>query len=146
MNAGSIRVPLQPCIRDIRREHVLFEGNRVSGIIDFGALRLETVAGDVARLLDSLANDDLAMWQHGLAANQSVRPLSDDELTLVEAFDLSAPLLSGLNWIDWIFRGGRTFEDPAEVVRRVKEIAGHIESLLATHGFRLFETRTFRVS
>ncbi len=71
--ATSVRVLFQPCIRDIWSDHVLFEGNQVSGIIDFGAMRMETVAGDVARLLGSMAGDDLLAWQQGLAAYQTLR-------------------------------------------------------------------------
>jgi Ser/Thr protein kinase RdoA (MazF antagonist) len=47
-------VPLQPALRDILDEHVLFVGDQVTGIIDFGAMRIESVAGDIARLLGSL--------------------------------------------------------------------------------------------
>ncbi|MDQ2622431.1 MAG: aminoglycoside phosphotransferase family protein, partial [Actinomycetota bacterium] len=44
-------VPLQPCLRDARPEHFLFQGNVVSGLVDFGAMDVDTVAGDLARLL-----------------------------------------------------------------------------------------------
>ncbi|QEG02694.1 Phosphotransferase enzyme family protein [Stieleria maiorica] len=43
------RWPLQYVVRDIHREHVLFSGGAVSGIIDFDALRIDTVAVDLAR-------------------------------------------------------------------------------------------------
>ena len=46
--AGQSSVPLQPCIRDIHDEHMLFDGDVVSGIIDFGAMRHDNVATDVA--------------------------------------------------------------------------------------------------
>ena len=35
-------VELQPCIRDIWHDHVLYEGPRVSGLIDFGSMRPRT--------------------------------------------------------------------------------------------------------
>ncbi|HEV2973348.1 MAG TPA: phosphotransferase [Pirellulales bacterium] len=137
ISAASIRVPLQPCIRDVWHDHVLFEGDRVSGIIDFGALRLETVAGDVARLLGSLAGDDLEAREHGLAAYQAVRPLSDEELTLVRVFDESAMLLSGFNWLEWVFLSQREFEDPAEVVRRMRGILDRLEFCSSNRAFDL---------
>ena len=33
------RVALQPCIRDIWHAHVLFDGSRVRGLVDFGSMR-----------------------------------------------------------------------------------------------------------
>jgi Ser/Thr protein kinase RdoA (MazF antagonist) len=127
--ATSVRVSFQPCIRDIWSDHVLFEGDRVSGIIDFGAMRMETVAGDVARLLGSLAGDDLLAWQHGLAAYQAIRPLSDDEAALVSVFDESTMLLAGFNWLEWIVIAQRQFENPPEVIRRLTMIVSRLEIL-----------------
>lgn len=92
-------------------------------------MNVETVAGDVARLLDSMVGDDLPGWEVGLAAYQSVRPLSVDELLLVSAFDESAMLLSGFNWLEWVFIARRQFENPAEVVRRVRRIVSRLEDL-----------------
>ena len=125
--AMNIRVPLQPCIRDVWHDHVLFEGDKVSGLIDFGALKIETVAGDVARLLDSMAGDDLAAWQSGLTDYQAIRPLSRDELFLVSAFDESLALLSGMNWLDWIFLSGRVFEDLKQVISRLSTVMDRLE-------------------
>ncbi len=56
--ASRVQIALQPCIRDIWHDHVLFSGDRVSGIVDFGSLRPDNVATDVARLLGSLVGDD----------------------------------------------------------------------------------------
>jgi homoserine kinase type II len=122
-------VPMKPCLRDIWSDHVLFDGSRVSGLIDFGAMRIETVAGDVVRLLGSMAGDDPAAWQLGLAAYQIVRPLSADELALVAAFDQSATLLSPWNWFQWVFADRRTFADPAVVTSRVRQIVSRLEFL-----------------
>ncbi|NQT17852.1 MAG: phosphotransferase [Planctomycetes bacterium] len=42
------RVSLQPCIRDVWHDHVLFQRGEVSGLIDFGSMAAENVAADVA--------------------------------------------------------------------------------------------------
>jgi len=128
-DAVSRSVSLQPCIRDIWHEHVLFEGTRVTGLVDFGSMRVDTVAADIARLLGSMAVDDPQMWQIGLDAYQSVRKLSDDELRLIAAFDRSTVLMSGLNWLDWIYRQHRSFEHDAAIPARLREIAGRLENL-----------------
>jgi Ser/Thr protein kinase RdoA (MazF antagonist) len=132
--AEPLRVPLQACIRDIWHDHVLFEDDRVSGLVDFGAMRVGNVAGDVARLLGSMAGDDASVWQAGLAAYESVRPLSADERRLVGVFDRSTTLLSGINWLQWIFVEGRTFSDLAAVAERLREILARLECLKMARG------------
>jgi len=118
-SAAELRVGLQPCIRDIWHDHVLFIGQEVSGLIDFGAMRTENVAADVARLLGSLAGDDEADWNAGLEAYQSLAPLSEAERQLVTAFDRSTVLMAGLQWLEWIYVEGRRFADRNGVLKRL---------------------------
>jgi homoserine kinase type II len=122
-------VRLQPCIRDIHRQHVLFEGQAVSGLIDFGAMRLESVAGDVARLIGSLAGDDAVARRVAMKAYMAENPLSQVEESLVEAFDRSSVLLSPLNWIEWIFVEKRRFELMDAVLARFEELAERLKRL-----------------
>jgi Ser/Thr protein kinase RdoA (MazF antagonist) len=128
--AAELRVSLQPCIRDVWHAHVLFAGDQVTGLIDFGAMRVENVATDIARLLSSLVGNDLNGWQQGLDAYTQVRPLSADELQLIEAFDQSGSLLGGINWVDWIYLEGRHFEDRPAVLGRLGE---HVARLLSAN-------------
>src|SRR5579884_2430970 len=46
-------LPLQRCLCDIWHDHVLFEQDAVTGLIDFGALKTDHAAVDLARLLGS---------------------------------------------------------------------------------------------
>jgi homoserine kinase type II len=112
---------LQPCIRDIWHEHVLYIGETVTGLVDFGALRPESVAADVARLLGSMVDDDPAGWTQGLAAYELIRPLTADERLLVRAFDRSTVLLGGMQWLEWIVLEGRVFARRAAVLQRLDE-------------------------
>ena len=121
-------VSLQPALRDIHAEPVLFVGDQVTGIIDFGAMRFETVAGDVARLLGSLVTSDPAGWQAGLAAYEAVRPLSDTERELVPLFDQSGLLLGAMNWLKWLFVEGRQFSDLARVHERLLRLLVQLRS------------------
>jgi Ser/Thr protein kinase RdoA (MazF antagonist) len=122
----EVRVALQPAIRDIWHDHVLFIGSEVSGLVDFGAMRPENVAADVARLLGSLAADDSAAWQAGLAAYQTVRPLADAELLLAEAFDRTTTLLGGLQWLEWIYVEGRQFANRTGVLKRIDALLARL--------------------
>ncbi|MBI3839216.1 MAG: phosphotransferase, partial [Planctomycetia bacterium] len=127
--AASLRVEIQPCIRDVWHAHVLFVDQEVSGIVDFGALRPENVAADIARLLGSLAADNATDWRRGLSAYQSMRPLSGDEQTLITAFDRSTVLMGGLQWLEWIYRQQRTFVSRAAVLCRVDEFLSRLSTL-----------------
>jgi Ser/Thr protein kinase RdoA (MazF antagonist) len=127
--ASQLEVAVQPCIRDVWHAHVLFVGDDVSGFVDFGSLRPDNVAADVARLLGSLAGDNRADWQRGLDAYQTVRRLSDDELALVTAFDRSTVLMGGLQWLEWFYLEGRTFENRQAVLERVDEFVARLSSL-----------------
>ncbi len=131
-SAAKRQVVLQPCIRDVWHAHVLFVRDEVSGIVDFGAMRPDNVASDVARLLGSLAGDDRADWERGLAAYQTIRTLSDDELRLVTVFDRSTVLMGGLQWLEWHFLEERIFEDPPSVLLRVDEFVTRLGRL--AHG------------
>jgi homoserine kinase type II len=120
---------LQPCIRDIRPEHLLFEGESVSGIVDFGSLRSESVAADLSRLLGGMVGDDQDGWRLGLQAYHSVRPLDAEEHCLTRAFDQTTVLLSGLNWLRWVYRENRRFENPDQVLARLDAITERLARL-----------------
>ena len=74
---ATVSLNLQPCLRDIWHDHVLFTGDKVTGMIDFGAVDIDTPATDIARLVGSLVGDDAAGWQSGIAAYSDVRPLTE---------------------------------------------------------------------
>ncbi len=122
----DLPVARQPCARDIWGDHVLFTGDRVTGLIDFGALRVESVAADVARLLGSLAGNDGSLWAAGIAAYTAVRPLSEQEHALVHAFDHCQIYASGMNWIEWIFVDDRRFESRSAVEQRVATVLSRL--------------------
>lgn len=123
------QVALQPCICDIWHNHVLYEANKVTGLIDFGSMRPENVAADVARLLGSMADDEPTQWKAGLEYYRRLRPLSEAESDLVRAFDRSTVLMAGLNWLDWIYRQHRQFEHPLSVLERVDAILVRLQAL-----------------
>jgi hypothetical protein len=127
--ASRTEIELQPCIRDIWHDHVLFEGTTVSGIVDFGAMRPENISADIARLLGFMFHDDVVGWHVGLSAYQSVRPLSEAESLLVTAFDRTTVLMGGIQWLEWIYCQGRRFDDREAVIARLDDTTSRLVHL-----------------
>jgi len=124
LNASRIKAPIQPCIRDIWRDHVLFAADgAVSGLIDLFGLGWDSVATDVARLLGSLAVDDPELWKVGVDAYHARRTLSDDERRLAEVYDLVNVAVSGCNWVDWLFVERRPFINIEGAIARLEHFA-----------------------
>lgn len=105
----EVALPLQWCLRDVRHDHVLFTGDEVSGLLDFGAVAVDSVAGDLARLLGSIVNDHPESWQAGIDAYDRQRPLSTAEFRAIVGFDQGGLVCSATNWVRWLFVEGRSF-------------------------------------
>ncbi len=120
--------PLQPCLCDVWHDHVLFDGDRVTGLIDYGAMKIDHPAVDVARLLGSLVEDDLDGWATGLAAYREVRPLSADEAELARTLDVTGTIAAAAVWLRWLYYDGKEFEDRAAAGRRLESIAARLGS------------------
>jgi len=127
----GFRVPIHPCIRDIHRDHILFQENKVTGLIDFGAMDNDNVSCDIARLLRSMVGDVNSFWPDGLTAFERIYPLSDEERLLVRAYDESGVLLSGINWLKWVFIENRQFDDRPGVLKRFDEITCRLANLVS---------------
>ncbi|MDP6553961.1 MAG: phosphotransferase [Pirellulaceae bacterium] len=127
--ATRLKVTLQPCIRDIWHDHILFTDDEVTGLIDFGAMRFDNVSCDLARLIGSLVADNQADWSVALHAYETHQPLTADEHLLIRAFDQSGVLMSGLSWLRWICVEGKKFDNQQHVLHRLDENLQRIEHL-----------------
>lgn len=120
-------LPLQPAIRDVHREHVLFTGDEVTGLIDFGALRIDTPLADVARLVGSFCCDDFRGRQIALDAYSELRPLMPVDRVIVDALDESGLVIAAVNWLTWLYAERREMGPAGPIVRRFNEISGRLE-------------------
>jgi Ser/Thr protein kinase RdoA (MazF antagonist) len=111
-SAAGRRISLQPCLRDARAEHFLFTGGRLSGLVDFSAMGVDSVAGDLARLMGEWLGGDPSLHAQALAAYGSVRSLTPEELGLIDVFQSATALLIGERWLRWHYLEGRRFENP----------------------------------
>ena len=62
----NVPLRLQPCVRDLRGEHLLFTATQVTGIVDYGAMDVDTPTLDLARLLGDLAGEDTRLFALGV--------------------------------------------------------------------------------
>jgi homoserine kinase type II len=101
---------------------VLFTDDVVTGVIDFDALGIDSIATDLARLIGSLVEDNPGGWQTALEAYDALRPIHDREQRLIQVLDHCNVVISGLQWLHWIFLEQRTFENWKGVHGRLTDI------------------------
>jgi Ser/Thr protein kinase RdoA (MazF antagonist) len=114
-------VPRQPCLCDVRREHVLFTSDEVTGIVDYGGVKTDNVAVDLARMLGSMVPDRPAMWLAGIEAYRQLQSLSELEIRLIRVLDESGRLLGAANWLRWLYLERRDF-DMGTVEKRLADL------------------------
>ncbi len=100
--ANGVSVSLQPVLRDIWSDHLLFEGERVSGIIDFGTVRMDEPAADLARMLGSLHPFESEVRLAAVEAYNRKRLQHAVDPERVELLDRSGTLLTALQWMRWL--------------------------------------------
>jgi homoserine kinase type II len=110
-------IACQPCLRDARPDHFLFQNGRLTGLIDFGAMGIDCVAADLARLLSDWIGTDPQVRNSALDEYAAIHPLGEVEWTLVRTFERSLSLLGAGHWVRWHFVEKRPFHDP-QAVRR----------------------------
>ncbi len=127
-------VTRQPCLRDARPEHFLFVGDRLTGLIDFGATGIDSVSGDLARLLGEWVGAEPHVRDVAIAAYAAIRPLDAEEVALIAAFERPTAFLIGAHWTRWHFLEGRTFDDSAAVLSGLKRGWERLSGLVGPGG------------
>ncbi len=116
--ASALQISRQPILRDARPEHFLFEGASVAGLVDFGAMGVDTVSADLARLVSEwLDPKDPLLLSEALSAYESLRPLSASEHTLFQVLLRSTLLLGPGRWVSWHLLEQKVFSDPEAIFR-----------------------------
>jgi homoserine kinase type II len=128
-------LPVQPILRDIWHDHVLFTGDEVTGMVDYGAMQIDNVAFDIARLLATTVADDQASWESGLDAYEATRRLSALERALIPWLDGSGILLGSLNWLRWLLVEQRNFADWKLVSKRLQFLYHRLQ-FIANSGWK----------
>lgn len=119
---ADVPVPLQPCLCDARGEHFLFTADTLAGLVDFGGVKPDHVAVDLARLLGDLAGNDPGAWEAGLRAYTRLHPLTNLEQTLTAVLDETGTLIGVANWLRWLCIEERSFEEPTLAAARLRQL------------------------
>lgn len=132
-SVSAATVPISPCIRDVWHDHLFFEEETISGLVDFGAMRMDSRATDISRLIGSLCRNDRSKRQMAIDFYQEVYPLSDSELALVPVLDSSTNLLSPINWLQWMFVDGRRFDHEDVILTRLESFEHRLQQYPDSH-------------
>ena len=131
------RMQLRLVLRDVHREHVLFDNNQPSGLIDFDAIRNDAVATDFARWAGSGWRDqetgqlrpEEEVWNAILAGIGDVCSSMDGyfgetDLRLARLLYRVNPWISLGNWLIWLTVEQRQFlADSSVIAERISMLA-----------------------
>ena len=118
---------LQPCIRDVRPDHFLFEGDILTGLVDFGAMGIDTVATDLARLLGETVGRSRGSRRIAFEAYEAVRPITEGDRAILDHFEAANALLGGARWVRGHFIDHRRFPDSDAVAQGLNRALARLE-------------------
>ncbi len=87
---------LRPCVRDLRGEHVLYDGGRVTGLVDFGAAAVDHPAVDLARFLGDAAEEGASAAALGAYRAAGGADVADDFVRLLAH---TGNVCAALGWV-----------------------------------------------
>ncbi len=121
-------LPLHPVVRDLRAEHLLFTGDQLTGLVDFDAMQMDSVAYDLSRLTSSMRLNE-SQLHLALSTYHAARPIQAAEASLIQLLTSISRLLAPLSWVNWLVLEQRSFGNIAAVERRLKEVADDLEGI-----------------
>ncbi len=117
-------------LRDAWREHLLYRGDQLTGIIDFGAARIDWPGLDLVRSFGTLLLSNDPRWSLGLGHYTEQSPESSIEPKTIQLVHRASVSLSALQWLDWFASGqfdwrstaGGPWKRVVEIYRQLLEI------------------------
>jgi Ser/Thr protein kinase RdoA (MazF antagonist) len=132
------KVPLscELCLRDLHREHLLFDNERVSGLIDFGSVGFDSPAVDLARYVSSFEQFDWS-WLAGHDSSwEMIRDVTidaDEWNRLIQLLALTGGVASAIHWRQWLLIEKRSFASRDLALLRWANRLSLVERLLNEH-------------
>jgi Ser/Thr protein kinase RdoA (MazF antagonist) len=128
----SFRCSLQPCLRDVWHDHLLYQGDVLTGLVDYAGIGIDSVATDLARMLGSLIEDDDDRWREALDAYRARRRFSEEEERLAHALDRTGVIAGLCKWLRWLDQQD-TVASSTGAVGRLEELLGRVEKWSGPH-------------
>lgn len=95
---SDVSMLLHPCARDLRGDHVLYVGEKITGIVDYGAMDIDAPAIDLARLLGDLVGENEELFAVGLGEYRRFRSNFDVGDELIRLLDRVGVICSIIGW------------------------------------------------
>ena len=122
--------PLQYVLRDIHRQHILFQDGMPSGILDFDAIQVDTPLLDLSRWIadfdlfreDPRAVIDASLAGYGQECVFPARSGGGDERKLLRLLAAATTWIGLANWVIWIALESRQFPDWQHVRMRMTRL------------------------
>ncbi|XZE51691.1 phosphotransferase [Planctomycetaceae bacterium SH139] len=122
---SEILVPQCHVLGDLHLGNCLFRDGNLVSLVDFDAVRVDSAAVDLSRLLSSLEliyqgadwqQREPEIWQRLLAAYGAIRPFNQQEVELTRCLVACSPLINLGNWVHWLLIEHRDFPGPEAMV------------------------------
>lgn len=97
---ASIPRPSHWIARDLWREHFLFDGDRLTGVIDFTASKISWPGLDLARSLGTFLLDEDPRWESAVGRYQSVVGPNGIELDDIRVTHRVSTVLSAMHYVE----------------------------------------------
>jgi hypothetical protein len=114
-------VPTQMVLRDVHRQHILFRDGAVTGLVDFDAIGVDSIATDLARWVSDFAEQptDLAVLMAiAVAGYRRFAPISACESELASAISEASAIILLANWVVWTALDQQNFSGSNDLVDR----------------------------
>lgn len=118
---SSQTVPAAIVLGDPWSDHLFFQDQQLTGIIDYDTMRVDSVAADISRLFCSLLGQDLQAQQVALDRYLKQRTLSDIERQIWRLTNRSSQILGPILWMRWLFLE-RSISPTQVLFRRIEAI------------------------
>jgi aminoglycoside phosphotransferase (APT) family kinase protein len=116
---------------DLHREHLLFAGDTVTGIIDFSSTKLDHPAVDLARFLGDFEDGDITMLKLGVEAYRAAGGNEAVTLGNVQYLYRVITLGSAATWVLRFVRGEVPVEKSAAAAARLERIVARLRRQVA---------------
>lgn len=115
------------CLRDPHREHLLYSGDEVSGLIDFAAIGFDSPMIDVARWAGDVCLDNPEQWKIVLDEVPELFGASKEEVRSIRIYDITGLVIAVLHWRHWLGCRTRWAPDETAVTRRWLSVIDRLE-------------------